>query len=190
MVGKQLPVLICHLVVHIQDSPDDLPSDLVAYRAAGYPIIHTSVKSGTGLKELQDRMTGRITVFAGATGVGKSSLVNAMIPDSDLRVGKLGEKSGRGRHTTVSGLLIPIPGGGYLADTPGIQFVGLSEVIPTDLVWFFPEFRPFRPECRFADCLCRTEPGCAVRQAVEDGIVDADRYARYLELLEEAKATA
>lgn len=186
---NDLPAFIVLNKADLLAEPADLPADLVPYRAAGYPLLHTSVKSGLGMSDLTDRMQGHLTVFAGATGVGKSSLVNAMLPGSELRVGELGEKSGRGKHTTVSGMLIPIPGGGYLADTPGIQFVGLSDIPATDLVWCFPEFRSLRPSCRFADCLCRAEPGCAVRQAVEDGSIDRDRYDRYLELLAEAEAS-
>jgi ribosome biogenesis GTPase len=174
--------------VDLLDDPGDLPADLDPYRAAGYPIIGTSVKSGAGLETLADRLRGHLTVFAGATGVGKSSIVNAMIEGVDLRVGDLGERSGRGRHTTVSGLLIPFPGGGYLADTPGIQYVGLTDIPPADLIWLFPEFREHRRECRFDDCLCRAEPGCAVRAAVDEGTLDRDRYERYLELLEEASS--
>jgi len=184
-----LPAFIILNKCDLLDDSSEMPADLVSYEAAGYPVLRTSVKSGHGIAELTGRMEGHLTVFAGATGVGKSSLVNAMLPGSELRVGGLGEKSGRGKHTTVSGMLIPIPGGGYLADTPGIQFVGLSDIPATDLVWCFPEFRSLRPSCRFADCLCRAEPGCAVRQAVEDGSIDRDRYDRYLELLAEAEAS-
>jgi ribosome biogenesis GTPase / thiamine phosphate phosphatase len=186
---NEIPAFIVLNKVDLLDDPGILPTELDPYRAAGYPIAETSVKSGHGLAPLGERMHGHLTVFAGATGVGKSSLVNAMIPGVELRVGGLGERSERGRHTTVSGLLIPIPGGGYLADTPGIQYVGLTDIPPGDLIWCFPEFRKFRPECRFDDCLCRGEPGCAVREAVDDGSLDGSRYARYLELLEEALAS-
>lgn len=181
---NDLPAFIVLNKVDLLDEPGVYPPDLEPYLAAGYPIIETSVKSGHGMADLTVRMRDHLTVFAGATGVGKSSLVNAMIPDSQLRVGELSERSGRGRHTTVSGLLIPIPGGGYLADTPGIQYVGLTDIPPRDLIWCFPELARLRSGCRFDDCMCLEEPGCAVRAAVEAGEIDRGRYERYLELLD------
>jgi ribosome biogenesis GTPase len=181
-----LPALI---VVNKMDlAPEGrLPAEIEAYRSLGYPVLGTCAKSGTGLDELQEKLAGRVTVFTGPSGVGKTSILNRILPDLDLRVGAVGERSGRGRHTTSAGLLIPLPGGGYLADTPGIQHFEPAGADPADLAHAFPELRPLLGACRFADCRHRAEPGCAVQQAVADGEVGEKRYGSYLELLEAAE---
>lgn len=165
----------------------EVPPGIRSYDALGYPVLPTCAKSGTGLEALGERLTGHITVFAGPSGVGKSSILNAMMPGLDLRVGAVGDRSGRGKHTTSAGLLIPLSGGGYLVDTPGIQYFEPAGVDPADLARAFPEFRPLLDACRFADCRHRVEPGCAVRKAVADGRVAAGRHESYLSLLEAAE---
>jgi ribosome biogenesis GTPase len=181
-----LPSLI---VANKTDLADEskVPPEIVAYREIGYPVLPTCAKTGAGLTELQERLQGRITVFTGPSGVGKSSILNAILLDLDLRVGTVGEKSGKGKHTTSAGLLIPLPGSGYLADTPGIQYFEPAGVAPADLAHAFVEFRPLVEGCRFADCRHRAEPGCAVMQAVTDGTVREHRYVSYLSLLEGAE---
>jgi ribosome biogenesis GTPase len=129
------------------EAPGDLaaggvPPELAAYGELGYPILPASTKDGRGMEELRERLKGRITVFAGPSGAGKSSLANTLMPGLDLRVGQVRERSGQGRHTTVGALLIPLPGDGYLADTPGIQHFEPGAVDPSDLQAAFPEFRP------------------------------------------------
>jgi ribosome biogenesis GTPase len=161
--------------------------EIAAYAAIGYPVLPTCAKTGVGIAALQERLRGRITVFTGPSGVGKSSILNAILPDLDLRVGTVGEKSGKGKHTTSAGLLIPLPGSGYLADTPGIQNFEPAGVDPADLAHAFVEFRALVERCRFSDCRHRAEPGCAVLQAVADGVVHEHRYASYLSLLEIAE---
>ena len=151
-------------------------------------MLPTCAKSGTGLDTLGERLAGHITVFTGPSGVGKTSILNAMMPELDLRVGAVGDRSGRGKHTTSAGLLIPLPGGGYLVDTPGIQHFEPAGANPADLAHAFVEFRELVDECRFADCVHRAEPGCAVRLAVEEGRVAAERHESYLSLLEAAEA--
>ena len=140
----------------------EVPEEIGAYADIGYPVLRTCAATGAGLPELEDRLRGRITVFTGPSGVGKTSILNAILPDLDLRVGAVGEKTGKGKHTTSAGLLIPLPGGGYLADTPGIQYFEPAGVEPSDLAHAFVEFRPLVEGCRFADCRHRAEPGCAV----------------------------
>ncbi len=167
------------------DSPDESDAILKMYESLGYPVVRTCAKSDFGVSDLAELLSGRTTVFAGASGVGKSSLVNALLPGLDLRVGKVGERSGRGRHTTVSARLIPLPGGGYLADTPGIQFVGVGGVGPIDLAHAFPEFRPLLDACRFSNCQHLDEPGCALKEAVERGDLDGRRFDSYLALARE-----
>lgn len=164
-----------------------VPPEFEAYAAIGYRVLPTSARTRAGLDDLRALLTDRITVFTGPSGVGKSSLLNAILPDLDLRVGAVGDRTGRGKHTTSAGLLIPLPGGGYLADTPGIQYFEPAGVEPADLAHAFREFRPLVERCRFADCRHRAEPGCAVRDAVAQGTVREHRHESYLSLLEAAE---
>ncbi len=166
---------------------EKVPPEIAAYAALGYPVLPMCAKTGAGLDVLQEMLAGRITVFTGPSGVGKTSILNAILPDLDLRVGAVGERSGRGKHTTSAGLLIPLPDGGYLADTPGIQYFEPAGADPADLAHAFREFRPLVDLCRFANCRHRAEPGCAVRAAVDDGSVYEHRHASYLSLLEAAE---
>lgn len=169
---------------------DDVPPLFQPYRAAGYDILYTSVKRSWGLDELWERMADRTTVLAGPSGAGKSSLLNALLPGSDLRVGEVGEREGRGRHTTVNASLHPLPGGGYLADTPGLQYLALWDTPPEQLAHAFPEFRPRLAECRFNDCRHLSEPDCGVKEALESGEIAESRYESYRALLEEAEEAA
>ncbi len=167
-----------------------VPGSLVTFRDAGYDVLPVSARTGTGLDELRARLEGRTTVFAGASGVGKSSLANALSPGAGLRVAAVGERSGRGRHTTTAGCLIPLGGDTFLADTPGVQNFEPAALEPGELSAAFREFRRFAPDCRFADCRHREEPGCAVRGAVERGDVSPRRHDSYLALLEATERAA
>ncbi|MDQ3949513.1 MAG: ribosome small subunit-dependent GTPase A, partial [Gemmatimonadota bacterium] len=162
------------------------------YERAGYPAHYTSVKAKTGLEELHGALRGRTSVLTGPSGVGKSSLMNALYPGLDLRVGEVSESVNKGRHTTVGGYAHPLPDadGGFVVDTPGLREVGLWSLPPEDLDRCFPEFRPLIPQCRFADCQHGAEPDCAVRTAVEQGQVSAARYESYRKLRSELEATA
>ncbi|MBT8461672.1 MAG: ribosome small subunit-dependent GTPase A [Gemmatimonadetes bacterium] len=164
-----------------------VPPEIAAYSEIGYPVLCTCATTGAGIPDLQERLAGRITVFTGPSGVGKSSILNAIMPELDLRVGTVGEKTGKGKHTTSAGLLIPLTDGGYLADTPGIQYFEPAGVDPADLAHAFREFRPLVEHCRFADCRHRAEPGCAVIEAVTDGSIAEHRHVSYLSLLEAAE---
>ena len=157
------------------------------YERAGYTIHYTSVKQREGLEHLRDVLAGVVSVLTGPSGVGKSSLLNAMFSGLDLRVGDISESVNKGRHTTVGGLLHPLPGadGGYVADTPGLREVGMWALSPTELDQCFPELRPFLDGCRFADCRHSVEPGCAVRDAVARGDVSRARYESFIKLREE-----
>ena len=157
------------------------------YERAGYAIHYTSVKQREGLEALHDALAGVVSVLTGPSGVGKSSLLNAMFPGLDLRVGEISESVNKGRHTTVGGFLHPLPGddGGYVADTPGLREVGMWALSPTELDQCFPELRPFLEGCRFADCRHSVEPGCAVRDAVARGDVSVARYESFIKLREE-----
>jgi ribosome biogenesis GTPase len=175
------------LVVNKIDLSDTLSHKIEVYEKIGFNIFRTSAHSGKGLEDLSKRLEGRVTVLTGQSGVGKSSLLNALIPGLDLRVGKINERKGRGRHTTVSSALYPYPQGGYVADTPGLQYVALWGVDPVDVVGGFSEIAVIGQDCRFADCRHRSEPNCAVRQDVEKGNIEAHRYKSYLALLRESE---
>jgi len=155
------------------------------YERAGYTVHYTSVKQREGLEALHDALAGQVSVLTGPSGVGKSSLLNAMFAGLDLRVGEISESVNKGRHTTVGGYLHPLPGGGYVADTPGLREVGMWALSPTELDQCFPELRPFLSECRFADCRHSVEPGCAVREAVDRGEVSKARYESFIKLRDE-----
>ena len=157
-------------------------------RAAGYPVHRTSVKAGVGIAELAETLAGRTSVVTGPSGAGKSSLLNAIEPGLRLRIGEVSERVGRGRHTTVSAVLIPLSNGGFLVDTPGFSEVGLWGIEPRDLAECFPEMRPLVDHCRYGDCRHVVEPGCAVRAAVEERLMAEDRYDSYRALLEELEA--
>lgn len=157
------------------------------YDEVGYPVLETSARTGAGLLELREWMCRGSSALVGPSGVGKSSLLNAVQPDLDLRVGELSRKVGRGRHTTVSARLIELECGGLVADTPGFGDVGLWGVDPDVLDRCFPEFVPHLGGCRFRQCTHLHEPGCAVRLAVEEGTIDPERFESYERLLAEAE---
>lgn len=174
------------LVVNKTDLAE-LPAELVVYDRIGYDLLESSAETGDGLETLEERLAERVTVLTGQSGVGKSSLLNALLPGLDLRVGEVGPRKSRGRHTTVASALYPFPAGGYVADTPGLQYLALWEVEPARLEVGFREIADAGEGCRFSDCRHRTEPGCAVREAVDDGDIEARRHESYLGLLAEAE---
>ena len=157
------------------------------YERAGYTVHYTSVKQREGLEPLHRALAGVVSVLTGPSGVGKSSLLNAMFSGLNLRVGEISASVNKGRHTTVGGLLhpLPAPNGGYVADTPGLREVGMWALSPTELDQCFPELRAYLNGCRFADCRHSVEPGCAVRDAVARGDVSKARYESFIKLREE-----
>jgi len=168
----------------------DLDRDVVdvlsrRFGAAGYQVLGTSARVPEGLPALRDLLRGRETVFTGASGVGKSSLLNALEPGLKLRIGAISEKWRTGKHTTRAAELVPLAVGGYVVDTPGMREVGAWGIAPDELGACFPEFRPLLDQCRFDNCRHKSEPGCAVRAAVEAGRLDSDRLLSYERILEE-----
>jgi ribosome biogenesis GTPase len=159
------------------------------YERAGYPMHFTSTKQGIGLDELHDALAGRTSVLSGPSGVGKSSLLNGMYPGLNLRVGEISESVNKGRHTTVGGLMHPLPDGGYVVDTPGLREVGMWGMPSEHLDSCFPELRRYLEQCRFGDCTHLAEPECAVRAAVEAGEISAERYDSYAKLRGELEDT-
>ncbi len=155
---------------------------------AGYPVYHTSVRTGEGVASLAAALAGKASVVTGPSGAGKSSLLNAVQPGLQLRTGAISTRVGRGRNTTVSAVMIPLEAGGYLVDTPGFSEVGLWAIDPRELGSCFPEFRRFLGECRYGDCRHVGEPGCRIREAAEAGEIAADRLESYRVLLAELEA--
>lgn len=161
-------------------------TDLIArYRAAGYEVLPMAAKRGDGVDTLRAQLPGRESVVTGASGVGKSSLLNALQAGLVLRTGAISEKVGRGKQTTTGAVMVPLASGGFLVDTPGFSEVGLWGLEPRGLAHCFPEFRSRLDHCRFPDCTHTHEPGCAVQAAADEGAIHPDRLASYRLLLEE-----
>ncbi len=152
------------------------------YERIGYEVAYTSINDTASLDALRARLQGRISVVTGKSGVGKSSLLNALYAGLGLAVGAVSGAVNKGRHTTTVAELLPIAGGGYVADTPGIREIGLWDIAATDLDWCYVEFRPFLDDCYFSGCSHLHEPDCAVRAAVQRGEISAERYDSYSRL--------
>ncbi|QRG65656.1 ribosome small subunit-dependent GTPase A [Brevibacillus choshinensis] len=170
-----------------QVSEEEVAEIARKYEAIGYTVIPTSTKQQTGLQEVRDILHDRISVFAGQSGVGKSSLINALFPGASLQTGDVSEKLGRGKHTTRHVELIPLDGGGYVADTPGFSSLEFMDLTELDLAEAFRDFADRAADCKFRGCLHVTEPSCAVQEAVETGEVSKERYENYLQFREELK---
>jgi ribosome biogenesis GTPase len=157
------------------------------YESIGYETMSTSSRRGDGIEELRVRLGGRISVFAGQSGVGKSSLLNALVPGLALETSEISEKLGRGRHTTRHVELMPLPGGGFVADTPGFSQLDFAELGIEQIGDCFREFAKLAPECKFRGCTHIHEPGCAVLAAKEAGEVAESRYRHYVGFMTEWK---
>ncbi|HTR79527.1 MAG TPA: ribosome small subunit-dependent GTPase A, partial [Gemmatimonadaceae bacterium] len=157
------------------------------YERAGYPVHYASVKLGRGVDAIRAVLDNRISVLTGPSGVGKSSMINAIFPGLNLRVGAISESVQKGRHTTVGSVMVPLPapGGGYVVDTPGLREVGIWDLPAGALDRCFPEFRPQLGLCRFGDCRHSLEPGCAVLDAVRRGDLSVARFESYTLLLDQ-----
>jgi ribosome biogenesis GTPase len=167
------------------------PNDLSwrqAYESIGYPILTVSAGTGEGMDALAGALQGKISAFVGPSGVGKSSLINRILPDLDLNIASVSDHHGKGRHTTRVASLYSLPRGGFLADTPGIRELGTWALPIEHLDRCFPELRTYRALCTFRSCSHTHEPQCAVVDAVNAGNVDRERYESYVRLREEAGA--
>jgi ribosome biogenesis GTPase len=152
------------------------------YETLGYPVLYTSAHTGEGVDTLRDHLQGKISAFAGPSGVGKSSLLNAVQPNLGLHVRAVSEATSKGKHTTHVRELFPLDVGGYVADTPGIRTLALWDTEPEELDAYFIEMRDLVSDCKFSDCTHTHEPGCAVREAVSKGEISTQRYNSYLRL--------
>lgn len=182
--ANELPVVVCVNKVELAE-PEDLDAIFGVYARIGYRVLYTSAAQQVGIDELRELLTDRITVVAGPSGVGKSSLLNAVHPELNLRTGDLRDFMSKGKHTTRAAHLLPLPFGEqtYVADTPGIRELGLYDIEPENLQFYFVEMKPFLHACRYPGCTHDHEPGCAVRAALEAGEITVPRYESYLRLL-------
>lgn len=152
------------------------------YPPLDYPVIFTSARTGQGIDELRERLVGKLSALAGPSGVGKSSLLNAVQPELGLAVREVSQATEKGRHTTVIRQLFPLYAGGYVADLPGMRMLSLWDIQPEELDGYFPELRGLVQECLYNDCNHQNVPGCAVIEAVNRGTVSHERYESYLRL--------
>lgn len=179
--ARDLPAIICFNKLDLGRS-DDIKALSGRFTMAGYPVLMTSAVTGEGLDALWTILHDKITVLAGPSGVGKSSLLNALVPELEPRIGDISSATGKGRHTTTWTELFQLADDTYLADTPGMRQLGLWGIEAEELDELFPEFRPYLGECQFRDCSHVHEPGCAVREALAEGKIHPDRYASYVDL--------
>ena len=186
IAGEQnVPVYLC-----INKCDLDPALDLQRiYEHAGFPVICTSAETGEGVEQLRSLLRGKLTAFTGNTGVGKSSILNRLAPQLHLATGEVSEKLGRGRHTTRHVELFSLGEDTYVMDTPGFSSFDTDQmdiILKENLQYSFPDFGSWIGKCRFDDCSHRKEPGCALREAVEAGLVERSRYDSYLKLYEKA----
>jgi ribosome biogenesis GTPase len=181
--NNDLPAIICANKIDLLDVVDECRGVFGVYEQIGYPVIYASARTGRGVELLRGRLTGKLSVLSGPSGVGKTSLLNAIQPELGLKTRQISDATGKGRHTTVGVRLWPLNGGGYVADTPGLREAGLWDIEPEEVAWHFVEMRPYLSDCRFSTCTHTHEPGCAVKKAVQAGAISDMRYDSYCRLL-------
>ena len=180
----KVPVTILLSKLDLQDA-EAVAEFRAVYEGAGYRVLEVSVREGRGVEEVRELLAGRTTLVSGNSGVGKSTLIQAIDPSLDIRTGEISESHHKGRHTTTFSTMYPLAGGGAVIDTPGIKGFGLIDIDEAELWHYFPEMMRVAPACRFYNCTHTHEPGCAVREAVERGEVARSRYESYLKILDE-----
>lgn len=179
--ANQIPALICANKVDLVS--DSAARDLFAvYATLGYPVIYASAHTGAGITELRSRLIGKLSALAGPSGVGKSSLLNAIEPGLGIAVRTVSAATTKGRHTTVHPELIPLANAGWVADTPGIRALALHDIDPYELDGYFPDIHPHIHACEFNNCTHTVERGCGVRAAVARGEIEARRYESFLKI--------
>jgi ribosome biogenesis GTPase len=177
--NNDLPAILCVNKVDLLQGLDEARRVFGVYEEIGYLVIYASARTGQGVKDLRQQLRGKLSVLSGPSGAGKSSLLNAIQPELGLATKEISELTGKGRHTTVGARLWPLAEGGYVADTPGLREAGLWDIQPEELAWHFVEMRPYLSDCRFSSCTHTHEPGCAVKAAVEAGMISRVRYDSY-----------
>ncbi len=171
--------------IYDEDETEYMDALIAMYGHIGYPCIKIAALQNTGIAALHEKIKGKITLFSGHSGVGKSTLINSLIPQADLRTGAISGYHGKGMHTTTFSEMIELPQGGFIIDTPGIKGFGTVDMEKTEIFHFFPEIFKFSKDCRFNNCIHINEPGCAVRDAVEKHYISESRYKSYLSMMEE-----
>jgi ribosome biogenesis GTPase len=152
------------------------------YEEIGYPVFYTSVEEKKGIDALHEQLMGKVSLLAGPSGAGKTSILNAIQPGLGLAVAGVSEATQKGKHTTVVRKMVPLEDGGYVADTPGLKALDLWDIEPEEVDGFFPELRALVPHCRFSNCTHLHEPGCAVKEALEKEGIHPERYHSYLRM--------
>lgn len=180
----KVPVTILLSKLDLQDA-EAVAEFRAVYEGAGYRVLEVSVREGRGVEEVRELLAGRTTLVSGNSGVGKSTLIQAIDPSLDIRTGEISESHHKGRHTTTFSTMYPLAGGGAVIDTPGIKGFGLIDIDDAELWHYFPEMMRAAPDCRFYNCTHTHEPGCAVVEAVREGKIAYARYESYLKILDD-----
>ena len=170
---------------YLPEDRKQMEAMIALYGSIGYPCAQLCANMGEGIDALRADLKNRITMLSGHSGVGKSTLINQLVPGVNLRTGDISEYHNKGMHTTTFSEMIPLPEGGYLIDTPGIKGFGTIEMEDTEISHYFPEIFQQSANCRFNNCTHRHEPGCAVLEAVKEGVISESRYKSYLNILED-----
>jgi ribosome biogenesis GTPase len=181
--NASLPINIVVNKIELSKNIDQVKYDFSMYESAGYNVSYLSVKEQTNVAEFKSQLNDKTHIFLGQSGVGKSSLINELIPDLNLRVNEISTKSKLGKHTTTNTTLYHIPSGGDLIDSPGIREFQLDDLTDKEILSGFREFKPFIGQCRFRNCAHINEPKCAIKTAVEAGEINPMRYNNYLQLI-------
>ncbi len=181
---NNLTAVLCVNKVDVAESVAEVDTAVSVYRQLGHPVILTSAAAGFGLDTLGETLHSRTTVLAGLSGVGKSSLLSALDPNLNLKTQTVSEKRHEGRHTTTQAVMLPLSGGGFVVDTPGIRDFGLIGLHAADLLDFYPDVAEYAMRCRFSDCTHDHEPGCAVQTAVTHNLIHPWRIKSYTQLVE------